>query len=188
MSLGPLRCTHVRLRLVPGIWLNWNLYLGHVRSYYQFGAGRALLDDGIIFIPDRNGHKTSMKIIRAFKLIDLQIEIVSNLKIVDFLDVAHNLNNGTFKPFSKSNSTPTYININTNYSRSLLKQIPNALNRKINRLSSCKRIFEKSKSIYDEVLKNNGIQGRLVYVNPVNSGLNGRSNSSGTATRQGRWH
>ena len=47
------------------------------------------IDDSIIFIPDSNGSKTSkirMKIIRAFKLLGFIIEILSNLKIVNFLD------------------------------------------------------------------------------------------------------
>ena len=140
-------------------------------------------DDEIIFTPASNGPKTSKiqkKIIRAFKLLGLRIQIVSNLKIVDFLDVTLNSNNGTFKPFSKNNSVPTYVNIDSNHPRSLLKQIPNALNQRINRLSLCKRIFEESKSIYDEALKNSGFQGRLEYLNAVNSDFNGRSNSSGT--------
>ena len=119
-------------------------------------------------------------IIRAFKFLAVRIEIASNLKIVDFLDVTFNLNNGTFKPFSKNNSTPTYINTDSNHPRSLLKQIPNVMNQRINRLSSCKRIFEESKSIYDEALKNSGFQGRPEYVNPVNFGSHGRSNSSRT--------
>ena len=120
------------------------------------------------------------KIIKAFKLLGLRIEIASNLKTVDFLDVTLNLNKGTFKPFSKSNSATTYINIDSNHPRSLLKQILNAVNQRINRLSSRKRIFEKSKSIYDEVLKNCRFLGGLEYVNPVNSGSNGRSRRSGT--------
>ena len=37
----------------------------------------------------------------------------------------------------------------------------NALNQRINKLSSCKRIFEESKSIYDDALKNSGFQGKL---------------------------
>ena len=71
-------------------------------------------DDGIIFIPNSNGPKISKiqkKIIRGFKLLGLRIQIASNLTIVDFLDVTLNLNNGTFKPFSKNNSSPTYVNI-----------------------------------------------------------------------------
>ena len=71
-----------------------------------------------------NSPKTSKiqkKIIRSSKLLGLRIEIASNLKIVDFIDVTLNLNNGTFKAFSKSNSAPTNINIGYNYPRSLLK-------------------------------------------------------------------
>ena len=70
-------------------------------------------NDGIIFFPDSNGPKTSKiqnKIIRAFKFLSLRIEIASKLKgSWLFLDVMLNSNNGTFKPFSKSNSphTPT---------------------------------------------------------------------------------
>ena len=119
---------------------------------------------------------------RAFKLLGLRIEIASNLKTVDFLDVTLNLNNSTFKPFSKSNSTPTYINIDSNHPRLILKQFPKAMNQSINRLSSCKKYFQEIKRIYDEALKSNGFQGRLKYVNPMNSGYNGRSNCSGTYT------
>ena len=65
------------------------------------GAHDSAQDDIMIFLPDSNGHKTSkiQKIIRAFKLLDLQIEIASNLKIVDFFVVTLILNNGTFKLF-----------------------------------------------------------------------------------------
>ena len=56
------------------------------------------------------------------------------------------------------------------------------MNQRINRLSSCKRIFEESKKIYEEALKNSWFQGGLEYVNPVNSGFNGRSNCCGTRT------
>ena len=124
-------------------------------------------DDGIVFTPDSNGPKTFkiQKIIRTFKLLGPRIEITSNLKIVDFLDVTLNLNNGTFKPFSKNNSTPTYINTDSNHPKSILKQIPNAVNQRINRLSPCKKFFEERKWIYDEALKNSGFQVRLEYVN-----------------------
>ena len=108
-------------------------------------------------------------------MLGLWIQIALNLKIVDFLDVTLSLNNGTFKPFSKNNSALIYI-------RSLLKQIPNAVNQRIYRLSSCKRVFEESKSRYDEALKNSGFQSRLEYVISVDSGSNGRSNNGGTRT------
>ena len=153
--------------------------MGRIVNLEQMGLYQ---DDGIIFIPGSNSPEVSkiQKIIGVFKLVGLKIEIASDLKIVDFLDVTLNLNNGTFKPFSKSNSTPTNIDTDSNHPRSLLKQIPNAVNQRINRLFSCKIIFEESKSIYSEALKNSGFQGRLEYVNPVNTSSNGRSGSSGT--------
>ena len=90
---------------------------------------------------------------------------------------------GTIKPFS-SNSTPTFINIDFNHPRLILKQIPNAVNQRINRLSSCNKIFEENKRIYDEAFKSSGFQGWLEYVNPVNSSSNGQSSISGIHTPQ----
>ena len=156
--------------------------LDRIVNLKQVGLYR---DDGIILIPDSNGPNTcniQKKIIRAFKLLGLRIQIASNLKIVDFLDVTLNLNNDTFKPFSKNDSAPKYVNIDSNHPRSVLKQIPNAVNQRMNRLSSGKRMFEGSKIIYDEALKNSEFQGRLKYVIPMDPGSKGRSNNSKTCT------
>ena len=107
-------------------------------------------DDGIIFIPDSNGPKTSkiQKIVRAFKLKGLRIEIAPNLMIVDFLDVILNLDNGTIKPFSKRNSTHTYINTDINHPRSIMKQIPNAVNQRINILFSYEKHWGEQKYMW----------------------------------------
>ena len=76
----------------------------------------------IFSILDSNSFKTSkIQKIREFKLPGLWIEIASNLKIVDFFDITLNLDNSTFKLFSKSNSTSTYLNIDSNHRRLLLK-------------------------------------------------------------------
>ena len=142
-------------------------------------------DDGIIYIPDSNGPKTASiqkKIIRAFKLLGFRIQIASNLKIVDFLDVTLNLNNGAFKPFSKNDSAPRYINISSNHPRSVLRQIPNAVNQRINKLSSGKKMFEENKSRYDDALKDSGFQGRLEYLTPVDLNSRARKNNGGTHT------
>ena len=156
--------------------------LGRIVNLEQVGLYR---DDGIIYIPESNGPKTSSmqkKIIRAFKLLGLRIQIASNLKIVDFLDITLNLNNGTFKPFSKNDSAPRYINISSNHPRSVLRQISNAVNQRINWLSSCKKIFEESKGRYDDTLKDSGFQGRLEYLTPVDLTSKVKSNNGGTRT------
>ena len=156
--------------------------LGRIVNSQQVGLYR---DDGIIYIPDSNGPKTASiqkKIIRAFKLLGFRIQIASNLKIVDFLDVTLNLNNGTFKPFSKNDSAPRYVNISSNHPRSVLRQIPNAVNQRINRLSSGKKMFEENKSRYDDALKDSGFQGRLEYLTPVDLNSRARKNNSGGHT------
>ena len=156
--------------------------LGRIVNSEQVGLYRY---DGIIYIPDSNDPKTSCiqkKIIRAFKLLGLTIQIASKLKIVYFLDVTLNLNNGTFKPFSKNDSAPRYINISSNHPRSVLRQISNAVNQRINKLCSCKKIFEENKSRYDDALKDSGFQGRLEYLTPVDLNSRVKINNGGTRT------
>ena len=73
-----------------------------------------------------------------------------------------------------------YSDGNSNLVKLSLRQIPNTVNQRINRLSSCKRIFEKSKGIYDDALKNSGFQGRLEYLTPVDLGSRDKDNNGGT--------
>ena len=113
------------------------------------------------------------------RILGLRIEIASNLEIVD---VTLNLNNGTFKPFSKNDSAPRYINISSNHPRSVMRQILNAVNQRIKRLSSCKIIFEESKDLYDDALKNSGFQGRQEYLTLVDLGSEDKGNNGGTRT------
>ena len=46
-----------------------------------------------------------------FKFLGFKIEISSNIKIVNFLDVTLDLSNNSYKPFIKSNQNPSYINV-----------------------------------------------------------------------------
>ena len=59
---------------------------------------------------------------------------------------------------------------------------PNAVNQKINRLSSCKKIFEESKGNCDDGLKDCGFQGRLEYLTPMDLTSRVKSNNGGTRT------
>ena len=47
-------------------------------------------------------------IIKVFKDVGFKIEIQTNLKIVDFLDVTFNLENGTYRPYKKPNDPLLY--------------------------------------------------------------------------------
>ena len=74
------------------------------------------------------------------------------------------------------------MNISSNYPRSVLRQIPNAVKQRINWLSSCKRTFEESKGIYDDALKDSGFQDRLEYLTPVDLASKVKSNNGGNRT------
>ena len=104
-------------------------------------------DQRLFFIPDNNGPKTSKiqkKIIRVFRSLGLKIQISSNMKIVKFLDITFNLEDNTLKPFIKNNHIPTNINVNSNHFKSIIKQIPNAINLRMNMLSLSKTTFNKA--------------------------------------------
>ena len=47
-----------------------------------------------------------------FKTAVLNITIRAGLRIVNFLDVQFNLNNGTYQPYRKPDNSPVYINKN----------------------------------------------------------------------------
>ena len=77
-----------------------------------------------IYIPNSNGPNSSIiqkKIIRAFKFLGFKIEILSNNKIVNFLDVILDLSNNTYKPFIKTDQYPSYINVNSNHPKTIIK-------------------------------------------------------------------
>ena len=54
----------------------------------------------------KNGQKTDRirkEVIKIFKEVGFKIEIKSNLKVVDFLNITFNLSNGTWKPYRRPN-------------------------------------------------------------------------------------
>ena len=44
---------------------------------------------------------------------------MSNLKVVNFLDITFNLSEKSFKPFRIDKQTPSYIDVNSNHPRSI---------------------------------------------------------------------
>ena len=104
---------------------------------------------------------------------DLRIEISSNLKIVNFLDVTLNLRNNSYKLFSKSNAILTYINVNSNHPTSIVKQFPGVINIRINRLLFSKNIFNDNTDYYNEALYNCDYKNELEYLDANKHHING---------------
>ena len=116
-------------------------------------------DDGLMVIPNSNGpetNRTHKKLIQVFKHLGFRVDVTSNIKVVNYLDVTFNLKDDSYRPYSKDTGDPTYINTKSNHPRSIIKQIPNSVNARINRISSCKRIFNNSKAPYNRALLKSG--------------------------------
>ena len=106
------------------------------------------------------------KIIRAFKPWGFRIEISSNIKIANFLDVTLNLSYITYKPFLETDQYPSYINVNSNHLNAIIEQVPKEVNMRIRRLSSCKKIFQDCRKMYMEALKSSRFREELTYHDP----------------------
>ena len=68
------------------------------------------------------------------------------------------LSNSTYKPFIKTDQYPSYINVNSNHPKTIIKQIPKAVNLRIRNLSANKKKFQESSKIYMDALKNSGFR------------------------------
>jgi len=123
-------------------------------------------DDGLAELKDTMGRRADRirkDITRHFKTHGLNITIQTNLKIVNFLDVTFNLNNGTYYPYRKPNDHPLYNNVESNHPPNITKQLPDSINRRILDISCNEEEFNKAKTTYDDTLKSSGYAASLSY-------------------------
>ena len=71
----------------------------------------------------------------------LDVIIESNMKIVNYVNITLNLNDGTYKPCKKSNNETRYIHVYSDHPSSITKQIPKSIAARFSSLSSSKDIF-----------------------------------------------
>ena len=75
-------------------------------------------DEGLLILRNVNGQQIDRirkNIIKIFKDIGFAIDVETNLKIVDLLDITLNLNNGTYRPYKKPNDLLSYIKKSSNH-------------------------------------------------------------------------
>ena len=82
---------------------------------------------------------------------------------MQYLDVEFDLNDGSYKPFTKPNDIPIYVHIKSNHPRTITKNIPAAVNRRLSALSSSEAMFETSTQIYQDALNKAGYKYKLKY-------------------------
>ena len=123
-------------------------------------------DDELAILQDLSGPQIERRgkdIIKMFKTAGLTITIQAGLRIINFLDLQFNLNNGTYQPYRKPDNIPVYINKKPNHPPVVLKQLPKSISKRISDISFDENIFCNSIPIYSEALKKSGFNDRLIY-------------------------
>ena len=75
------------------------------------------------------------------------------------------LRSGTFKPYNKPGNIPQYVNRQSNHPPSILRGIPEAINKRLSNISSDKQSFDSTVRPYQEALEKSGYEYQL-HFNP----------------------
>ena len=74
------------------------------------------------------------------------------MKIVNYLDVTFNLNDGTYKPYTKPNNKIKYIHKDLNHPPSVIRQIPLSTESRLSTLCFNEEIFQEPVPPYQKAL------------------------------------
>ena len=102
-------------------------------------------------------------IIEIFKEIGFQLEIKTNLKIIEFLDVTFNLITGLYTTYKKPNDNLLYINTSYDHSPQIVKEIANSINKRLCENSANEQVFNTVKPVYENALHKTGDKSSLKY-------------------------
>ena len=80
--------------------------------------------------------KIKKELCKIFRENDLKITIEANKTIVNFLDVTLDLQSGKHYPFTKEGNVPLYVHKKSNHPPSILKNIPDSINKRLSEISS----------------------------------------------------
>ena len=131
-------------------------------------------DDGLIIVDKSTPKKCDGIRKRLYKLFEefgFRLDVTTDLKITDYLDVTLNLYSGTDSPFRKRNQDLRYVNRGSNHPIRVFKHVPKGIEHRLSNNSSNREIFE-----YEEALKNDGYRVNLEYRDRDESRTQGRRN------------
>ena len=128
-------------------------------------------DDGLA-VTTRTPKETDRikkQICNVFKNNNLKITIEANKKVINFLDVTLDMNTEKFKPYAKSTNTPLYLHSKSNHPPSIIKNIPESVNRRLSEISSDAGVFDEAAKPYQEALGKSGYTFNLQFKPPQTS-------------------
>ena len=123
-------------------------------------------DDGLALLKNQNKRQTDQtrkNLVKIFKNAGFDIEIETNLKQVNFLDITFNLDNGTYYPYKKPKDKLMYINTLSNHPPQVIKQLPTSISYRLSTNSSNETIFNEAKTEYESALQKSGYKEKLKY-------------------------
>ena len=124
---------------------------------------------GVSQMTRRQTELAIQEISRIFKLNDLSITSNVNHKQVDYLDVNLDLSSGLFKPYKKENDCPIYIHKHSNHPPTIIKNIPESVNRRLCSISSNAAVFREETTEYQTALANGGHTHKIEFTPPTNN-------------------
>ncbi|XP_068724193.1 uncharacterized protein [Montipora capricornis] len=110
--------------------------------------------------------KIKKELCKLFRENDLKITIEANKTIVNFLDVTLDLQSGKHYPYTKAGNVPLYVHKKSNHPPSILKNIPDSINKRLSEISSDRQCFDNAKTVYQEALNKSGYNYNLSYNEP----------------------
>ena len=93
-------------------------------------------DDGLVILRNVNGQqidRTRKNIIKIFKDVGFSIDIENDTKVVEFLDITFNLNNGIYKRYKKANNRLLYVNKCSTHRSQIINQILRTIDERLSR-------------------------------------------------------
>ena len=142
------------------------LYLLHRMEEIQTKEFNGLYRDDGLHVVEGGGQEAERikkKLFAMYKSEGLKVTAEANLKIVQFLDVTFDLRDGSFKPFMKPNTQLRYVSRESNHPPLILSNIPEGINKRLDRISSSRQKFEEEKTVYQKALDEAGYHHKLIY-------------------------
>ena len=102
-------------------------------------------------------------ICKIFNDHSLKLTIEANKKCVNYLDITLDLRSASYKPYMKPGNTPQYVHCDSNHPPSIIRSVPEAINKRLSNISSDKSAFDSAIPPYQEALRRSGYNYKLQY-------------------------
>ena len=115
-------------------------------------------DDGLGVCKKRPQEvKNSKKrLCNIFREMGLKITVEANKKVVNFLDVTLDLSKDSYSPYIKPNNPLLYVKKDSNHPPSIIKNIPESVNKRLSELSKNEIVFNEAAKVYQRALDEAG--------------------------------